>query len=66
MEFRYDEGSKALQIRNALKSCWSAPMKNSLKDIISMQGFGINSILFQRGVYPEEFFIKENKYDLTV
>ncbi|UYV80987.1 MAD2L1 [Cordylochernes scorpioides] len=29
-------------------------------------GLGVNSILYQRGVYPEEFFIRENKYDLTV
>lgn len=33
---------------------------------LSLSAFGINSILYQRGIYPSETFTRVQKYGLTL
>ncbi|EDV26514.1 Mitotic spindle assembly checkpoint protein MAD2A [Trichoplax sp. H2] len=41
-------------------------LKGSADIVAEFFNFGINSILFQRGIYPPESFKKEQKYGLTL
>jgi len=52
--------SSAQTIRNTIT------LKGSTEIITEFFGFSINSILYQRGIYPSEDFIKVKKYDLPM
>ncbi|XP_075705838.1 mitotic spindle assembly checkpoint protein MAD2A [Rhinoderma darwinii] len=41
-------------------------LKGSAKIVSEFFYFGINSILYQRGIYPSESFTREQKYGLTI
>ncbi|KAJ8319022.1 hypothetical protein KUTeg_004113 [Tegillarca granosa] len=38
----------------------------STQNAITLKAYGINSILYQRGIYPPEDFTREQKYGLTL
>mmetsp|Transcript_88 Transcript_88/g.202 ORF Transcript_88/g.202 Transcript_88/m.202 type:complete len:205 (-) Transcript_88:306-920(-) len=41
-------------------------LKGSVEIVREFFGFAVNSILFQRGIYPPETFTRVNKYGLTM
>ncbi|XP_015772697.1 PREDICTED: mitotic spindle assembly checkpoint protein MAD2A-like [Acropora digitifera] len=41
-------------------------LKGSAELVTEFFGFGINNILYQRGIYPAESFKREQHYDLTL
>ncbi|XP_028393097.1 mitotic spindle assembly checkpoint protein MAD2A-like [Dendronephthya gigantea] len=41
-------------------------LKGSTEMVAEFFGYGINSILYQRGIYPPENFKREHKYGLTL
>ncbi|XP_002735426.1 mitotic spindle assembly checkpoint protein MAD2A-like [Saccoglossus kowalevskii] len=44
----------------------SITLKGSAEMVTEFFKYGINSILYQRGIYPAETFTRESKYGLTV
>lgn len=39
---------------------------NELNYLFSFEDYGINSILFQRGIYPAESFENHQQYGMTI
>ena len=44
----------------------SITLKGSTEIVTEFFGYGINSILYQRGIYPPEQFERKQKYGLTM
>ncbi|CAD5218411.1 unnamed protein product [Bursaphelenchus okinawaensis] len=44
----------------------SITLKGSAQMVKEFFDYGINSILFQRGIYPPEMFVKEKKYNMAL
>jgi len=50
----------------AVKSKNSITLKGSAQMIQEFFHYGINSILYQRGIYPSDSFAREKKYGMTL
>lgn len=51
---------------NSTKGTGAITLRGSANIVTEFFGFGVNTILYQRGIYPPEQFERKKKYGLTL